>query len=169
MPLISNKSLQRTFDPPRIFAFAKARVASSAAEFRRYVLGGNLKKMFYLLICFTVISGCSGRSKSSFSYYKSLKSESCNLVVGLSKEGDKLLYNVTTNVRSAKGTFMKRGQQIVFFGLYASESAGNSQIEVSALQQGDTLTIQNYGNGMNSFTLFSECESKYLSLVKVRT
>ncbi len=31
----SNKSLQRTFDPPRTFAVAKARVASNAAELKR--------------------------------------------------------------------------------------------------------------------------------------
>ena len=31
-----NKSLQRTFDPPRTFAVAKARVASNAAELRRW-------------------------------------------------------------------------------------------------------------------------------------
>ena len=31
----SISSLQRTFDPPRTFAIAKARVASNAAEFRR--------------------------------------------------------------------------------------------------------------------------------------
>ncbi len=135
----------------------------------RYILGGNLKKLFYLIICFTVISGCSMLPKSSFVYYKSLEPSSCNLVVGLSQEGNQLVYKVKTNARSAKGTFMKKGQQIVFSGLYASESPRNSKIEVSALQQGDTLTIQNYGNSMNSFTLFSECESKYLSLVKTRT
>jgi hypothetical protein len=32
-----NKSLQRTFDPPPIFADAKTGVASNAAELRRYV------------------------------------------------------------------------------------------------------------------------------------
>jgi len=31
-----NQSLQRSFDPPRTFAVAKARVASNAAELRRY-------------------------------------------------------------------------------------------------------------------------------------
>jgi len=31
-----NKSLQRTFDPPPIFAAAKTGVASNAAEFSRY-------------------------------------------------------------------------------------------------------------------------------------
>jgi len=32
-----NKSLQRTFDPPPIFAAAKTVAASNAAELRRYV------------------------------------------------------------------------------------------------------------------------------------
>lgn len=127
-----------------------------------------MKKLFYLFISFAVISGCSVLPKSSFVYYKSLEPASCNLVVGLSQEGNQQIYKVTTNTRSAKGTFTQKGQQIVFSGLYASKSPGNVKIEVSALQQGDTLTIQNYGNSMNSFTLFSECESKYLSLVKVR-
>ena len=35
VPARSNNSLQRTFDPPRTFASAKARVASNAAELRR--------------------------------------------------------------------------------------------------------------------------------------
>lgn len=130
----------------------------------KLLLGDNLKKLFYLLICFTVISGCSVRPKSSFVYYKSLEPTSCNLVVGLSEKGNQLIYKVITNARSVKGSIMKRGQHIVFSGLYASDSGGNSRIEVSALQQGDILTIQNYGNSMNPFTLFSECESKYLSL-----
>jgi hypothetical protein len=33
--LMPNKSLQVTFDPPRTFAFAKARVASNAPELKR--------------------------------------------------------------------------------------------------------------------------------------
>lgn len=128
-----------------------------------------MKKLFYLLIGFIVISGCAQPLQSNFVYYKSIEPTACNLVVGLSQEDNQLIYKVTTSARSAKGTFMKRGQQIVFTGLYASKSPGNSKIEVSALQQGDTLTIQNYGNSMNSFTLFSECKSKYLSLVKAAT
>lgn len=42
--LLPNKSLQRTFDPSRVFAAAKARVASNAAEPRRWVSQGT----FYL-------------------------------------------------------------------------------------------------------------------------
>ena len=36
VPLSPNKSLQRTFDPPPIFAVAKTGAASNAAELRRY-------------------------------------------------------------------------------------------------------------------------------------
>ena len=35
VPHAANKSLQRTFDPPPIFAAAKIGVASNAAELRR--------------------------------------------------------------------------------------------------------------------------------------
>ena len=30
----------------------------------------------------------------------------------------------------------------------------------------DTLTIQNYGNAMNSYTKISECGRKYIQLIK---
>ncbi|MDA6068145.1 hypothetical protein NJT12_00810 [Flavobacterium sp. AC] len=30
----------------------------------------------------------------------------------------------------------------------------------------DTLTIQNYGNSMNSYTKISECDRKYIQLIK---
>lgn len=47
----SNKSLQVTFDSPRTFAAAKARVDSNAPEFRRYVKSshnhGQAKKPIY--------------------------------------------------------------------------------------------------------------------------
>lgn len=36
MRMTPNRSLQRTFDPPPIFATAKTAVASNAAELKRY-------------------------------------------------------------------------------------------------------------------------------------
>ena len=45
LELPPNKSLQRTFDPPPIFAFAKTGVASNAAEFRRWVVTQPLRIM----------------------------------------------------------------------------------------------------------------------------
>lgn len=87
----------------------------------------------------------------------------------MSQEDSQFEYKVTTDTRTATGNFVKSGQQVIFSELYASESVENSKIEVSGLIKGDTLVIQNFGNGMNPFTLFSECDDKYLSLVRVRT
>lgn len=128
-----------------------------------------MKKSFYLLSCFFLVGGCATSQEPSFIYYQSSVPTSCNLVVGLSQGDSQSVYKVTTNVRSATGIFLKSGQQIIFSGLYAAESVGDSKTEVSALVKEDALLIQNYGNSMNPFTLFSECDDKYLSLDKVLT
>jgi len=120
-------------------------------------------------MCFFLVAGCATSPESNFSYYQSSVPTSCNLIVGLSQEGRHFKYKVTTDTRTAMGDFVKSSQHIIFSELYASKSVGNSKIEVSALMQGDTLVIQNFGNSMNPFTLFSECDDKYLSLLKVRT
>ncbi|WP_076419193.1 hypothetical protein [Colwellia sp. UCD-KL20] len=128
-----------------------------------------MKKSIYLFACLTLVLSCAKSPESSFVYYQSLVPTSCNLVIGLSQEDSQFKYKITTNARTFMGNFVKSEQQIIFSELYASKSVGNSKIEVSALMQGDTLVIQNFGNSMNPFTLFSECDDKYLSLVKVRT
>lgn len=52
VPLSSNISLQPTFDPPRTFAVAKARVASNAAELKRY---GDIRMKKLILSLLAVI------------------------------------------------------------------------------------------------------------------
>lgn len=126
-----------------------------------------MKYIFYIF-SFFLLTGCTMSPEPNFVYYKSLEPASCNLTIGLSTEDSKSKYKVSLDDRNISGNFVKNGQQIIFTGLYASKSFGNTKMEVSALIKGDTLTIQNYGNAMNPFTFFSECDNnKYLSLVKV--
>jgi len=52
-----------------------------------------------------------------------------------------------------------------------SDSESNSKeleapVGIEALYVEDTLTIQNYGNSMNSYTKISECDRKYIQLIK---
>lgn len=126
-----------------------------------------MKKSLYLFAYFLLVTGCAKSPELSFVYYQSSQSTSCNLVIGLSQGSNKFEYKVTTDTRTTTGNFVKRAQQLTFSGLYASKSGGNSEIEVSALIDGDTLVIQNYGNSMNPFLLFAECDDKYLSLTRV--
>ncbi|WP_157541457.1 hypothetical protein [Hymenobacter aerophilus] len=37
---------------------------------------------------------------------------------------------------------------------------------VGASWQNDTISLQNYGNSMNSYTVFADCPDKYITLVK---
>lgn len=133
-----------------------------------YMLGGNLKKFLCSFVCLFLASGCAISPEPNFAYYKNSDPTSCHLVVGLSQEDNLYVYEVTTDSRSVRGNFMKNGQTIVFSDLFASKPRGDFKVKVSASLQGDTLQFQNYGNSMNPFTLFSECDSKYLSLVRVR-
>lgn len=128
-----------------------------------------MKKSLYLFSCFFLAGGCATSQEPNYIYYKGSVPTSCNLIIGLSQDDSQSVYKVTTDARSATGIFLKSGQQIIFSGLYAADSFGDSKIEVSALMEGDTLLIQNYGNSMNPFTLFSECDEKYLSLDRART
>lgn len=126
-----------------------------------------MKNSLYISVLFFLIAGCTKPPEPSFFYYQSSVPTSCNLVIGLSQEVSQFEYKVTTDAQTVIGNYVKSEQQIIFSGLYASQSIENSNIEVSAIVQGDTLVIQNYGNSMNPFTFFSECEEKYLSLTKV--
>lgn len=52
-----------------------------------------------------------------------------------------------------------------------ADSESNSQqpdipVGIGASYTKDTLTIQNYGNAMNSYTKLSECGRKYIQLIK---
>jgi hypothetical protein len=42
----------------------------------------------------------------------------------------------------------------------------NPKDEVSGLFNNDTIVIQNYGNAMNQYIVFSECGTKYIELVR---
>jgi hypothetical protein len=39
-------------------------------------------------------------------------------------------------------------------------------VDIGATYVKDTLTIQNYGNAMNSYTKIEECGRKYIQLIK---
>lgn len=128
----------------------------------------HLLSSIYVL-AFALVTGCAQSPEPNFVYYQTSEPISYNLVVGLSQENGRLEYKITTDTRTAMGNFVTSGQEIIFSGLYASKSAGNSKIEMSALTQDDSLVIQNFGNGVNPFALFSECDDKYISRVRVHT
>jgi len=72
-------------------------------------------------------------------------------------------YHIKTSTREHAGAFSVDDGYITFKGLFGDKS----KIEVQGSYTEDEIVIQNYGNSMNPFTVFVECnDQKYLHLVK---
>lgn len=115
------------------------------------------------------------------------KADGCDLAVIISKIKSDYQYVFKTSVRTLKGkaTFSKNSsgeKYITLEGIQWDEYEGDISNEeenysiprkeleipvgIDALYVKDTLTIQNYGNAMNSYTKISECGLKYIQLIK---
>jgi hypothetical protein len=119
------------------------------------------------------------------------KTTECDISVEITKEDGGYRYFLKTNDRKVKGkasfsTDESGGKYLVFEGIkwdeyegdisneeetdYISDSKPQPELEVpvgiGASYVKDTLTIQNYGNAMNSYTKISECGEKYIQLIK---
>ncbi|MDV6169998.1 hypothetical protein R1T16_16285 [Flavobacterium sp. DG1-102-2] len=112
----------------------------------------------------------------------STETYNCNLSLNIAKSAYGYSYHLVTDKRNAKGSAgIKKhsdGTYIIlnnlpwdeYEGDVNNEEAGQEQKEVpsavTALISGDSITIQNYGNAMNSYTVLSECGRKYIVLVR---
>lgn len=118
--------------------------------------------------------------------------DECKISVELIKVKDGYRYSFKTKSRKLKGkaTFStnKSGEKyIVLEGIKWGEYEGDISHEdetdsisdsgtepkefeipvgIDASYAKDTLTIQNYGNAMNPYTKISECDRKYIQLIK---
>lgn len=119
------------------------------------------------------------------------KANGCDISVEITETKDGYHYFLKTNVRKVKGkaTFStnESGEKyLVLEGIKWDEYEGDISNEeendsvadskpkpeleipvgIDASYVKDTLTIQNYGNSMNSYTKISECGEKYIQLIK---
>lgn len=116
-------------------------------------------------------------------------SDDCSISIKIEKINENYTYFIKTSSRQLKGkatfTTNKSGEKfLVLEGIKWDEYEGDisNQEEDSILNSEpkeleipvgieagyvkDTLTIQNYGNSMNSYTKLSECGRKYIQLIK---
>jgi len=115
-------------------------------------------------------------------------SDDCDISVEITKVKDGYIYFLKTKTRKVKGkisiTTEKSGEKYVtldgikwdeYEGDISDENDSISKITskkleipvgIDATYVKDTLTIENYGNSMNSYTKISECERKYIQLIK---
>ncbi|TCN61339.1 hypothetical protein D0809_21810 [Flavobacterium circumlabens] len=130
--------------------------------------------------------------KSSESIEGIYSSDECALSVKITKTKDGYAYFLETSARKVKGnatvTKNESGEKYVtlegiqwddYEGDISNEDETDSvsnqektakEIEIpvgiDASYVKDTLTIQNYGNSMNSYSKLSECGAKYIRLIR---
>jgi hypothetical protein len=111
----------------------------------------------------------------------------CNISLIISKIKNDYQYVFKTSVRTLKGkatySHSSSGENYLtlegiqwdeYEGDISNENENDSipakeleiPVGIDALYVKDTLTIQNYGNAMNSYTKISECSLKYIQLIK---
>lgn len=119
-------------------------------------------------------------------------SDECEISVEISKVKNDYLYFLKTKLRKLRGkatfTTNESGEKyLVLEGIKWDDYEGDISNEdetdsisdskeasaaleipvgIDASYVKDTLTIQNYGNSMNSYTKISECGRKYIQLIK---
>lgn len=114
-------------------------------------------------------------------------SSDCNISLIISKNKNDYQYVFKTSVRTLKGKatypHSSSGENYLtlegiqwdeYEGDISNENENDSipakeleiPVGIDALYTKDTLTIQNYGNAMNSYTKISECGLKYIQLIK---
>lgn len=117
-------------------------------------------------------------------------SDECKITLEITKTKTGYSYFLKTKTRKLKGiaNFTKENsgeQYLILEGIKWDEYEGDISEEdesdsiseskpkeleipvgIDASYAKDTLTIQNYGNSMNSYTKLSECGRKYIQLIK---
>ncbi len=109
--------------------------------------------------------GFNNEEKDSIDFFQGtyvLKSQdNCDLKISLEKD----YYKITTIEKKSEGEFilvLNGNDSILRFKNYLV----NDTIALQAYYEKQTLTIQNYGNAMNDYIFFNECNSKYIKLVR---
>jgi hypothetical protein len=121
-------------------------------------------------------------------YFDPNNSDECEISVEITKTKSGYRYFLKTKTRQLKGkanfTKSESGEKYLvledikwdeYEGDISHEDDSISETEPKELETPvgidasyvkDTLTIQNYGNAMNSYTKLSECGRKYIQLIK---
>ncbi|MCC6726142.1 MAG: hypothetical protein IT258_16665 [Saprospiraceae bacterium] len=90
-------------------------------------------------------------------------SKNCPIELKIVSKGNGYTFSLKEGKKQHTGTLKSETQnQLIFNGLYGAEP----KVEVEGMMEGGNIVIQNYGNSLNSFTVFKGCDEKYIQLVK---
>jgi hypothetical protein len=127
-------------------------------------------RILFTLTILLALASCGQTSKKQFDEYtgsyKTIDQESCPIVLSIFSQKDELHYKITTSSRELVGQLVIIKQDNEVSLRFVDLLGDNPKDEVSGLFNNDTIVIQNYGNAMNQYIVFSECGTKYIELVR---
>ncbi|GEM_PF-1443983 len=123
-----------------------------------------------LMMILITISSCGKSNKKDIQEftgtYKLDDNNNCFIELLVTSNKDDFHYRIKTNKLEKEGRLeITKNENEVYFkfiGLFGTEP----KEEISGQYMDKKIVIQNYGNAMNEFTIFSECDMKYLELEK---
>lgn len=90
----------------------------------------------------------------------------CKLTITISKNNSGYVYTLNAaGVKSAGKLEVEKEGKEVYLNFTATLRSGD-KTSVTGMYTDNAIMIQNYGNAMNPYTCFKECDVRYLQLVK---
>jgi hypothetical protein len=91
----------------------------------------------------------------------------CSLTITISKNNMGYVYTLNAaGVRSTGKLKVEKEGEEIYLDFTATLRSGD-KTSVTGMYSDNSIMIQNYGNAMNPYTCFKECDVKYLQLLKV--
>ena len=134
----------------------------------------NGLKIILLIVTLFFVTSCGQATKKDIQEnyigtYKTDAAKGCAIELIVTKQSDGYHYKIKTSAREQEGnleiTKIEQDVYLRFDGLLGIEP--KDEIEGQYINK--TIVIQNYGSSMNQYLNFSECDIKYLELLKVET
>jgi hypothetical protein len=98
--------------------------------------------------------------------YKVNEENSCQLSISITKDGQNYKYRILGDKLDCWGNLIVENVDGDLYFTFDGQIAENKPKTVSAKFVDGSIIIQNYGNSMNEYNYFKQCEEKYLEFKK---
>jgi len=129
-----------------------------------------MRNILLILTIFIISCGQTKKKDIQEDYsgtYKTDAAKGCAIELIVTKQNDGYHYKIKTSARDQEGLLQiaKIDQDVYvrFNGLLGTEPKD----EIEGQYTKNKIVIQNYGSSMNQYLNFSECDIKYLELLKI--
>jgi len=129
-----------------------------------------IRSILLLFVFFAISSFGQAPKKTDLKYvgtYKTADQKSCPIALTITSKSDGYHYKIKIKNKFLEGRMkVSKGKDevyLTFVGLIAKKP----KYEVEGQYIDNAVVIQNEGNAMNKFTIFDECDVKYIELKKI--